>query len=158
MRSKKLSLVFLVLIAWKGAYAQQAFELPQAPSKLTAPQAAITSKTNKPKKSTFYTGNVKITLCNDKKAVGIDLATGKRVIIIPRFKGVVVGGIFHFDRNRILKNDREIVIAPEPGKEDCSLYCGSHTALPNTTQAISGAAGAAMQTAGTMLNLLNSFK
>ena len=133
-------------------------ELLPVSSKLIAPQAAATPKTKKPKKSTFYTGKVKITSCNDKEAVGIDLATGKTIVITPRFKGVIVGGVFHFDKNRILQNDREIVIAPEPGKEDCSPYYGPHTASPNTTQAISGAAGAAVQTAGAMLNLLNSFK
>jgi hypothetical protein len=156
MRSNNLSLAFLLLLAGQGIYAQQSFELPLAPSKLAASQAATTPKTNKPKKSvaSFYTGNVKITLCNDKKAVGIDLATGKTVAIIPRFKGVVVGGVFRFDRNRILQNDREIVIAPEPGKED---YC-PYVVSPNATKGLGGAAGAAVQTAGTMLNLLNSFK
>lgn len=154
MRSKNLSLALLVLLAGKGAYAQQSFELP-ASSTMAASQAAATPK-KKPKKSvaTFYTGKVKITSCTPKEAVGIDLATGKTIIVIPRFKGVIVGGVFRFDRNRILRNGSVIVIAPEPGKEDY----GPYSASPNTTQALGGAAGAAMQTAGAMLNLLDSFK
>lgn len=81
MPSKNLSLAFIVLLAGQGTYAQQSFELIPAPSELTAPQAAVTLQPKpkpkkNPKKSTFYTGKVKITSCTPKEAVGIDLATG----------------------------------------------------------------------------------
>jgi hypothetical protein len=122
------------------------------PAKVTA---AATPKPKKPKKAPasavarFYSGHVHFTGCDNEKAFGTDTATGRTIVVKPRFRGVYVGCGASFTHNRILvENEHGILIAPEPGNEDY----GPYVPPPNTGQVVGGV----ISTAGSVLGILNS--
>jgi hypothetical protein len=167
---KQLLLVFLALA---GSALAQSFDLPAAPKAtpastsapvVTSPQvttpealasASATPKPKKPKKAPasavarFYSGHVHFTGCDNEKAFGTDTATGRTIVVKPRFRGVYVGCGASFTHNRILvENEHGILIAPEPGNEDY----GPYVPPPNTGQVVGGV----ISTAGSVLGILNS--
>jgi len=106
-------------------------------------------KTPKTVVAKLYSGRVKITVCNDKAAVGIDQTTGKTIGCIPRFKGASVGELVDFKGNQIMdQNATTIAIAPRAGMADTSPYVPP----PNAAQVVGGAIGVA----GSVLGILGS--
>jgi hypothetical protein len=125
-----------------------------APAKVTAnatPKPKKTVKTSTKPAAKSYSGRVKITICNDQMAIGVDQSNGVNIACIPRFKGAFVGALVEYKGNRIIgvnANATTIAIAPMPGMADPSPYVPP----PNAGQVVGGV----ISTAGSVLGILGS--